>query len=629
MHVRSLLATMTVGAIATGACVATFAPAEAKTAPPGSTAGTVVTWGAAGASASTTLPPDLTAPVVDAAVNDGSTAVVTDDGKLKIWGDPTSPQEQNAPVGVTDAAAIALDPGAQGALLLHQDGSVTGWGALTLDLTTDAPTKAKAIAVSNGAAYAVTSTGDIVTWGSNTAANNPNAGVAPVPSRVTDNHDYTDVSFGMSGGLGLRTDGTVVAWGTNLDDQHTGDPANDPFNNLPTDLGSHKVVQISSGGYSDGLVLDDGTIRIWGYMPGILTPEQKTFPGKKVLSLTVGLTAAAVLQDTTTGELSTVAWGGVVGDADVATAPTSLAGKPVASVTMGGTHAAAIVTSFRALSKPSVSGVAVTGQNLQATPATFSLTPTSTPTSQWYQTKDGVTTALEGKTDPQLTVTEAMIGHTLSYRTTASYNGDSVTSASAETAVVTAPAPSTVKLTTTPASGSYGATRSVTATVAANGSAATGSVTFAIGSLKSTGTLAGGKATWKLPTSLAVGSHTVTATYAGNGATLGSNASTVVTVGKVMPSIAVKAQATGKTKKVAKKVTLTVTLRGVGKVSASGKVTITLKGKTKKTITITANSQGIAKVSFKKIKRGRYTVAVTYAGNTNVARATTQAKIKI
>lgn len=617
MHLRTLLVSATAGALATGAGFAALPAAHAGTPPDPILAGTIVAWGDSSVGAATTVPGDLTAPVVDASANSASTAVVTADGKLRIWGSPTSAQETNAPTDVTDAAAVVLDPQLPDALLLHQDGSLTSWGAPTApNLQSDAPAKAKAVDLSNGTAYAITEAGKLVTWGAT-----PTEGtVADIPDRVSSLTDLVDVAVGSAGGLVLRANGDAVAWG--------GFAPGDPFNTLPTDLGEHKVVQIAAGGFADGLVLNDGTIRVWGFLS---PPAQREFPGKTVKALTVGPNAAAILEDAS-GHRSVELWGtGTYAPSVTATdKAAALDGKPVASIAMSDNHAVAIVTSFREITKPVITGTPAVGQTLTATPATFSMTPTATPTGQWYATTDGVTTAIEGADQPTLTVTAALVGSTLSYLATATHGDDTATSASAPTAVVVAQSTSTVAVSVAPATGAFHSARTVTATVTKTGGTATGSVAFKVDSTTVTKPLTAGKAAWALPATLAVGRHAITATYSGDATTLGSSSVTAATVTKVTSKVvSIKAKAKKKTKKLAKQVTITATIRGAAQVSPSGKVTLLLKGKTKKKVTATVNAQGIAKVKLKKIKRGKYTVSVTYAGNGNVAAATGKKKLKL
>jgi hypothetical protein len=611
MHIRILLAATSAGALVAGASAITLPVAHADTGIDAAQAGAPVVWGDSTVAAATTVPSDLTAPVTDIAVNAWSTAAVTADGHLRIWGDPTTDVEKKAPANVTDASAIALNGTL--ALLLHKDGTVTGWGAGADIATGAAGVHAKAIALNAGTAYAVTTAGRLQTWGA-TPAN-------PVPARVSDLTDLVDVSVGTFGGLALRADHTAVAWGADL----TEALGSDPFNTVP-DLGTHKVDQIAVGGLTNGVILDDGSIAVWGLVPD----GQPTFNGK-VKSLSFTNAAAAVVEDAT-GHRSVELWG------DDPQYPSltdqarelDLAGQPVAAVVMGENHAAAIVTSFRDLTKPAITGNAIIGQTLTATDATFSLTPTEAPTGQWLATKGGETTAIPNATTNTLEVTEALAGATLTYATTGHYDDQTVVSTSEPTAAVTARASSKITLTVAPARGAFGTARTVTATVTAGANAAAGSVTFASGALTATKTLAAGKATWTLPTSLTVGGHTVTATYAGNTATLGSNASTQVAITKIAPTLTVKAKASGKTTKLAKKVRVTVTVRGLAHVSGSGKVTIIFKGKTTKKVVAKVNSQGIATANLKKIKRGRYTVSVAYAPtNAVVASGSLKTKVKI
>jgi len=608
MHIRILLAATSAGALVAGAGAITLPTAHADTGIDASRAGAPVLWGDSTVATATTVPSDLAGPITDVAVNTWSTAVITADGHLRIWGDPTTDVEKKAPANVTDASAIALSGTL--ALLLHKDGTVTGWGAGADIVTGAAGIHARAIALNTGTAYAVTTAGRLVTWGA--------APATPVPTRVSDLTDLVDVSIGSFGGLALRANHTAVAWGFDLG-------GTDPYNTVP-DLGTRKVTQIAAGGLTNGVVLDDGSVELWGLA---VPDDQPTFNGK-VTSLSLNSAAAAVVEDST-GHRSVELWGTTSYPSLTDQArEQDLDGKPVAEVVMGDNHAAAIVTSFRDLTKPAIAGNAVIGQTLTASDATFSLTPTEDTTGQWLATKNGETTPIAGATTTSLAVTEALLGATLTYATTGHYDDETVVSTSEPTAAVTTRASSKVTLTVAPARGSFGTARTVTAAVAAGSNAAAGSVTFASGALTATKTLAAGKAAWTLPTSLTVGGHTVTATYAGNALTLGSNASAQVSVTKITPAITVKAKASGKTKKLAKKVRVTVTVRGLAKVSGSGKVTITFKGKTTKKVVAKVNSQGIATVNLKKIKRGRYTVSVAYApSSTVIASGSLKTKVKI
>ena len=79
----------------------------------------------------------------------------------------------------------------------------------------------------------------------------------------------------------------------------------------------------------------------------------------------------------------------------------------------------------------------------------------------------------------------------------------------------------------------------------------------------------------------------------------------------------------------AKKVTITVTVKAPQGVSAAGKVTITLKGKTKvKPITVKVNAKGVATATVKNLKHGKYTATIKYAGNASINGASGKTTFK-
>jgi len=586
MQIRTLLASATAGAILAGLCAATLPAADAATAPAPTTAGTVVAWGDSSVAADTAVPTDLTAPVVDISANSLNTGAVTADGHLKIWGQSTTPLAVLAPSDVTDAAAIALDPLGSNALVLHTDGTVTGWSATT-NLTPDDPgMHAKAIALGNSTAYAVAADGTLVTWG------------APVtiPERVSSLTDLVDVSYGQLGGLALRANGTAVAWGMTLPD------AGDPYNTLPTDIGGHKVVQISAGGLSNGVLLDDGTIRTWGY-PGAAV-EQRTFPGKTVKSLVVGIGAAVVLEDAW-GHRSVDLWGNAMYPAvtDPARAE-DLDGEPVAKIALADTHAAAIVTGFREATKPTVSGTPIVGATLTATPATYSVTPDAPATGQWFAGADPIA----GQTGPTLALGDALLGKTISYHNSATRHGETVTSVSAPVGPIAAKRVPAVTLAAS--AGTYGTASTVTVTVAD----ATGDVAVTLdGTSVGTRTLDGGQASFSLATTTAPGSHTLTATYGGSATVAAANGTATLTVAKGSSGTPVL-KVTKPRSKAKGKVTVTVTT-AAGLAPATGKAQVVLKkGKSTKKVNLTLKN-GKAVGSLPKLPKGTWKATVTYQGS--------------
>jgi hypothetical protein len=598
MRLRTLLATAVVGTLIAGV---TGMTAQAMPVPSPARAGTVVTWGNAAnvqAAAAMAVPTDLTAPVAAMAATSRSAAAVTTDGQLRVWGGASDLEVTDAPTDVTDAVAVALAPAA--GLVLRRDGKVTGWGSL-FEVPDGLLAKAVAIGQDGKIAYAVRTDGTLARWGDADYL----AGV-PVPeSGLT---DLVDVSAAQMQVLAQRADGTVVAWGLSPAFGQASVP----------DFGDRTVEQVVSGQNANGVVLDDGTIRVWGQAVPASPPDFEGTTGgadETVRSLSLGASnAGAVTED---GAVHT--WGSNV---PINTHPETLTGKPTASVVLGSQYAAAIVTTYRELSAPTVAGTPQVGQTLTATPATLSLAPDSPATGQWFAGAD----AIAGQTGTTLALTQAMVGKKISYQSTATRGEETITSTSNEVGPVTLVASATM-LTVSPATGAYGVARTATATVTKTGGTPTGTVTFKVGSTESTATLTAGKATWALPTTLAVGAQTVTASYQGDATTAAStSAAASVTVSKAASKVTAKGKAKGKTKKFAKKVTVTVTVKSAKGVSPSGKVTVALKGKTKKKVTVKVNAQGRATATFKKVKHGKYKAAVTYAGNTNVASAKTSTK---
>jgi hypothetical protein len=515
MRLRNLVAATAASALTIGLAGAFSAPVHAVTVPSAANAGTVVTWGDEddpNGGAAIPVPGDLTGPVTSVAANQNATGVVTLAGAVRVWGNAMAPEVTEVPPGLTNASAIALTT--NNGAVLHTDGHVSAWGDSTELSEVPSDLRAKAIALQSGTGYAVRPNGTLATWGDTPAYPLPETGLS----------DLVDVAVSLTHVLVLHANGTVTIWGAEL-----------PGLLEVPDFGGKKAAKIAAGfGYS-GVIFEDGSVDLWGFGP-MMPTDEPTFdgltPAGKAISLSLASNAAAV-----TADGAVHAWGP---NTLVTTVPAALTGQPVSAAAVGTTHVAAIVTTFRDLTKPTITGTPVVGQTLTATPATFSLTPDAPATGQWYAGSDPIA----DKTTTTLALTAAQVAKSISYRTTATRSGTTITSASTTLGpVAAAPTPPATKA-----------------------------------------------------------KSTVTA----------------------------KIKATGKTKKIAKKVTITVTVKTTKGISPAGKVTITLKGKTKKNVTANVNAKGVAKVTIKKVKRGTYTAQLTYAGNTKVApsKATTK-KTKI
>ncbi|GAA4710942.1 Ig-like domain repeat protein [Nocardioides conyzicola] len=238
------------------------------------------------------------------------------------------------------------------------------------------------------------------------------------------------------------------------------------------------------------------------------------------------------------------------------------------------------------------------------------------------QFKDGATTlgapvAVSSGAASTTTVIAKAGAHTYSAVFTPT-DTDTYAGSTGDASVTVAKATSTTTA-TWPSSAKYGTAASAKVTVAASAGSPTGSVTIKSGSTTvGTGTLSGGVATVKLSaTALKPGSHSLTATYAGNADVAGST-STAGTLkvakatGKLTNKLSaskIKASAKGK---------LTVKATATGTVPA-GTVTI-YDGKKK--IGTAKLKAGKVVFTLPKLKKGTHKIHAVYAGSSLVSAAT-------
>jgi amidase len=163
------------------------------------------------------------------------------------------------------------------------------------------------------------------------------------------------------------------------------------------------------------------------------------------------------------------------------------------------------------------------------------------------------------------------------------------------------PADSVTALSLAATATTYGAANTATVSVTAD-PVATGTVSLEVAGKTVTGTLAGGKATLTLPSGVPVGTHLVTATYAGSSTVAKSVATATLKVTKAAPKVAVKL--TKKTVKAGQKSALKVT------VGATSTVLVYDGKKILKTAKVTRTSKiALPKLSVGKHKIRAYVVA--------------------
>ncbi len=574
MTLRRLLVAVTAGALVGAGWSGTAAHADRAL--PADSTGPLVVWGDADdpvAGPAVSGPGALTTAALDVAVTDRATAVVTADGRLRVWGPSGAAEVAQAPTDITDAVAVTLidDNGA----VLRAGGKITVWGvSAKLRTLPNGTYEAVSLAGTTGYAVARVAPKGLTVWGTTPAFRPPPSGIIGL----------VDVSAGPDQVLALRANGTVVAWGNAQ--------VSPLFNTVP-DLGGQQVVEIATGPGANGVVLADGTIRIWGPSVPVGQPD---LTGQRVVSLDLGDGVAGAV--TADGAVHT--WGS---DSAIDAVPASLAGQPISTIAVGAKHAAVLIA-YRAVSEVRVSGSPQVGQTLTATPATYTLPPTTT-TGQWYADLDPI----PGQTGTTLTVTDAFVGRTLSYRSSASRGGLTRRSNWKASAPVGRGA-TTTTLSLTPARMSAGRAATATATVSRVGGTPAGAVTFTAGTSTRTVILKRGKATWTLPR-LAAGTYPVTATYPGSPSSDPSAAGPVnLTITKAASRVRASATRTPK------RVRIAVQIRSHKAVSAVGKVTVRLAGRTARA---EVDANGRALVTIRRVPRGAYTALVRYAGNSSVS----------
>ena len=211
----------------------------------------IVGWGS-NSQGQTTIPAGLSGVTAIAAGRDYGLALKSD-GTVVGWGGPT------IPAGLTGVTAIAA--GNVHSLALKSDGTVVGWGpGANIPAGLSGVT---AIAAGYDQSLALKSDGTVVAWGNNQAGQvtgtanriSPYTGVAnPVTLSGTVLSGVTAIAAGNRTSFALKSDGTVVRWGTN----GVAPPAGLS--------GVTAIATTSDSGNDHSLALkSDGTVVAWGY----------------------------------------------------------------------------------------------------------------------------------------------------------------------------------------------------------------------------------------------------------------------------------------------------------------------------------------------------------------------------
>lgn len=271
---------------------------------------------------------------------------------------------------------------------------------------------------------------------------------------------------------------------------------------------------------------------------------------------------------------------------------------------------------------------AVVGQDLEATVTVaapeYDGTPTGTVEALAGTQVIGAGTVTDGVATVDIPAPAAGV-HSVSFR----YSGDAeVASSRTEAQTLTvARKPSSVTLTTTPAT-TYGTAGTATVTVAGPaGEKPAGSVTLTGLDAPRTATLSGGTATFELPRTLAAKVHALTATFAGDATYAAAQASSAY---RVAPGTATLKATVSKAATVRKAGKVKIVLATpAGLVPASGAVTLTLvKGGARAVVKGTVVKSKVV-LRLPKLVKGVWKGTVAYAGDASYGAASGRIKIKV
>ena len=164
-------------------------------------------------------------------------------GRVVAWGWNEEGQT-NVPAGLNNAVAVA--GGYYQSLALKQNGTVMAWGGNEYGQTNVPAILGNVVAVAAGLHHnlALKRNGTVVAWGEN------GGGQCNVPAGL---NNVVAVAGGWGHSLALKQDGTVVAWGRN------------DYGQCNVPAGLNDVVAVAAGAYFSLALKQDGTVVAWGY----------------------------------------------------------------------------------------------------------------------------------------------------------------------------------------------------------------------------------------------------------------------------------------------------------------------------------------------------------------------------
>lgn len=328
-----------------------------------------------------------------AATNFGYVGAVTADGRVLVWGVRRArPTPLDIPAGLSDVKQLALFQ--EAAVALKHDGTVVAWGDPTNGVTNvPAGLRATQVNLVMSTATALTTEGAVVQWGGNSAQ-------IGRPAAVEQPGNVKAIAAGGQGVLAWLADDSLVAWPSE------GQP-------VPPSVAAAQPLLLGES-FDRGYIMVDQDRIIRPWLTGNGGPSAPDYDD--AAQIPADIHGRAITQ-------AVLAYGYV-----------SVA-SPVSPASVPG---AVIVTKMLRAALPRVAGTARVGSVLTGMPGTFSAVPDSV-SSQWLI--DGAPVAGNA---PQLSVTAAMAGKTIAYRSTATKTGETTQTSTSAGVKVATPPPSKV-----------------------------------------------------------------------------------------------------------------------------------------------------------------------------------------
>jgi alpha-tubulin suppressor-like RCC1 family protein len=216
------------------------------------------------------------------------TVAVKSDGSVWTWGNNSDGQlgtgdyiTRTVPAKVTPIkSVIAVAAGDYHTLALRNDGTVWSWGYNnygqlgdgTVNVASDTPILVKnlsgiiSIAAGAGHSIALRNDGTVWAWGNNIDGQLGNGSTvnSNLPVQVSGLSGMTAISAGWLHSVALRSNGTVWAWGANSDGQLGNNTLITPQTTPAQVSNLSGVTAIAAGGYHTVSLKSDSTVWTWG-----------------------------------------------------------------------------------------------------------------------------------------------------------------------------------------------------------------------------------------------------------------------------------------------------------------------------------------------------------------------------